>query len=244
MTPQWARGSAYRSGEFRGVGRIALLAALTLMVFIRRGVGWRLLRKSYLVGMCAFLWAFGWASNLSFSLFSGISSTSDPTMTYFGLAVLGAGFWQRRIRAQEERGGLRRHDFNCGVTYFDFLPVPDQWTYLVDGPVAFLAGLLLRYRLGFGVLGLWVCLSALAFVVVGHIARVENEERRRDMGDATIEALQDAEELEHGRNRAQREGQPATSIATGMDADIQARIERNRREIATAEGQEVQRDVA
>ena len=96
---------------------IAMLLALSDMVFMRRKVGLRKLAKGALFAMTFCMLGMSWVGNLHFSLLGGISSGDDESLAYFAIAFLCKGLWERRKRKQEIRRGEPEHTFSHGVTW-------------------------------------------------------------------------------------------------------------------------------
>jgi len=218
-------------GNFKGWQDMALgicmLVALTVMVFMRRRIGLRKLRKGYLFGMAFVMVTFNWIGNLHFSLFGGMQSEGNTALRNYAFLFLAVGLWARYQRWQElRRGELAESTRSHGVTWFDFLPLREDRIYLIVDPlVAFLAGLLLRYRLGLGLLGLWVILAAIAFRIVEKAVHERSIDRDLDILDGFIEARGGAAIMQH----FQKQEVPlatgeASSVYTGADIHLAALI--------------------
>jgi hypothetical protein len=226
---------------FQGAGDtalgIAMLLSLPVRVMLRRHIGLHLLKKRYLAGMTALLLLASWMGNLSlsFSLFGGLraQSADDLSLWYFTLFVfLPLGIWQLVQRMSEEKRGVEPHTYWAGDGWwYSFVPLPDKYVdMLIDPLVAFIAGALLRYRLGCGLLGLWVMIGAFCLLLVEKTRYAQALEHRRDRRNLIKEAGWDAGFL-RGGGAGQGEATPnGASIPTGNDAGLQAQIEKRRME--------------
>ena len=216
---------------------IAVLLALSVMVFMRRKVGFRRLGKGTLFGMTFCMLVANWFHNLHFSFLGGITSGSDDSLAYFAIAALGLGLWQRRKRIEEIRQGRPEHTFSPGGTWFDFLPIrADFIQRFVDPGVAFVAGAVLS-KLGLG-LGSWLMVAAVAFAIVEHAVNAKGVEVRLNDIDNGIEARLRAGFMtdyvtRESATRPQND-EVGSSIATGADAQLAAEIEKRRK--SNAEG--------
>lgn len=224
-------------GNFKGWQDMALgicmLVALTVMVFMRRRIGLRKLRKDYLFGTALVMVAVNWTGNLRFSLFGGMQSDGDTALRNYAFFFLAVGLWARYQRWQElRRGELTDSTRSHGVTWFDFLPLREDRIYLIVDPlVALLAGLLLRYRLGFGLLGLWVMLAAVAFRIVEKAVHERSIDRDLDILDGFLEARGGAAIMQHFQQaKPPLATGEATGLATGADAHLAALIAKRKEE--------------
>lgn len=210
---------------------IAMLLALSAMVFMRRKVGLRKLGVGTLVSMTLSMLVASWFHNLHFSFLGGISSGSDDSLFYFALAALGIGLWGRRKRKEEIRRGEPGHTFSHGVTWFDFLPIREDFIYrFVDPAVVFLAGAVL-HKLNLA-LGSWLMAAGIAFAIVEHAVYAKGEEQFFNDLDTNLEAQLRAGIMSRFANHEAAplmRGGEETSIATGADAQLAAEIEKRRK---------------
>jgi hypothetical protein len=148
------------------------------------------------------------------------------------------GLWESRKRWAELRRGELSHPDSLGNTWFDFLPLREDWIYrFVDPALTFLAGALLRYRLDCGLLGLWMMAAGIAFVVVEQAVHENGIEHDFDILAGLFDAKRDAGTmggLIDGPKPTAPNGTPAGSIPTGADAQLKAVIARRKKEIEDA----------
>jgi hypothetical protein len=218
--------------------------ALIDRVPLRLRIGLNLLRKSYLIGMTLFMLLVSWIGNLhvSLSMFGGIGvrSDDDTSLRNYALFVfLPLGIWQHVQRLREEKRGTEPHTYWGGDGWwYSFMPLPDKYVdMLVDPLVGFIVGGLMRYRLGCGLLGLWVMVSAVCLFLVEKIRYTQALEHRRDRNDITMEAEWDAGFLRNRPNggSGRNSGGTAASIPTGNDEGLLAQIEKRKLENEWAE---------
>ena len=90
------------SEKMKIVQYLSILPAITIMVFMRRKVGFRMLKPSRLIGMAFFLWIIG-------DIFSMLPFTKPPGFIYdrFPLLLLAVGFLERYRRWKELCNGER-----------------------------------------------------------------------------------------------------------------------------------------
>src|ERR1700719_3332089 len=105
------------SEKMKIVQYLAIFPAITIMVFMRRKVGFRMLRPSRLIGMAFFLWFIG-------DLFSLLPFTNPPGFIYnrFPLLMLAVAFLERYRRWRELCNGQRWHTLSSGISYLELLP--------------------------------------------------------------------------------------------------------------------------
>jgi hypothetical protein len=234
-------GSAYaaprppRGGGIALMERMAEKLALLSAVPLRWDMGIDRLSKATLAYMTLFWLLMSWWGNvhLSFSMFGGlrVQSGNDASLKSYALLVwLPLAVWQHVRWICKEKRGTEPHTWWAGDGHwYSFIPLPDKYIdMLIDPAVAFLAGLLLS-RLGYEVLGFWICVSACALFVSEKIRYSEVRKRQRELGNMDKEARWDAtyirEKPKGGQGNA---GAGVAVITTGNDAEIQAQLERRR----------------
>src|SRR5450755_2873912 len=99
---------------------ITLFPALTVMVFLRRKVGYRFLDMLKIQAMVVLLLAYGAFSTLSFG------PTAGGMVTLFAFAVLIAAIIERRLRWRDIKRGVSWHTYSRGISWFSsFLPISE-----------------------------------------------------------------------------------------------------------------------
>lgn len=227
---------------------IMLYPALTVMVFLRRKVGFRQLKPTRLIGMAALLMAFGYFSGNAPTLPFGAvampygqqpatSSGGGIGLTIYALAMLAWGLFQRRKRWIDICTGVRWHSRTIGVSYFEFLPVS---TYIVhryiDPLVCIIIGALVSIVAH--PLGLWLMFSGAALGIYEQAVYEKALERDLDVLDGLIEAEVQAEVVEINTGGPGGAGQPSekplsieetAGIPTGLAPDIKKQIARRQK---------------
>ena len=226
-----AQRSAYAVGGTPAANRhletgknIVFHIALGVMVFMRREVGFFNLGYGSL-----FFVAFGMVmlgAIVHFPLFTWffgnwIAMGDYKSLARFALVFLGMGLWQRHQRKQEKWNPDRPHGHSLGVSWFaDFLPVREDYVYrYIDPAVAALIGALLRYRLGFPLLGFFVMASAGCLCLVEVQLYQQTELNDWGLGDRGKEAQRDGDVLKNmsGQAEARRSSRATHGIPTGSD---------------------------
>ena len=216
---------------------------LSVRLALRTDVGLRLLRKSYLLSVTGLMLLVSWIGNLhvSLSLFGGAAfrSDNDESLFWYALLVfLPLGAWQHIMRLREEKRGVEPHTYSGGDGWwYGFLPLPDKYCDIVIDPlVCFLVGAVLAYRLGCGLLGWWLMVSAACLLAAEIMRYTQAQERRRDRSDLKKEAEGDGRAM---RNRlhddGMKHGGAGATIPTGDDDELKARIAKNKLENSWAE---------
>ena len=224
--------------------------ALTLMVFFRRRIGYRVVKPGPLIGMALVLIILPHifsaiaaipAMFLPFArrqvpppsllarLFDFLAPFPLPSaLTLFALLMVALGYLQRWRRWRELRRGARWHTMSRGISPFEtiFFHVRRDWIYRYVDPLAcFLAGWLL-FQISFTGLGLWVMFSAFALRIVEQTVFDKSLERDLDTLDALIESEVQAETVDHfqGGPVKERPLSETAGIPTGAGADLEAQI--------------------
>jgi hypothetical protein len=137
---------------------LSLFPAITVMVILRRRLGFRMMKPTWLVVMAVIML---------------VASVAAPSfmhpfafaMPIYAIVMLGLGLWHRRQRWNELCRGERWHTYSPGVSYFESLPLPpvlrsdrriNRW---LDPAAVLVVGALVAALLSQG-LGVWIMLSA------------------------------------------------------------------------------------
>jgi hypothetical protein len=209
---------------------LTLFPALTIMVFIRRKVGYRMLKSTWLVIMAAILFALG-----------GFASTTSQPHSYliylYALAMLGAGFYQRQARWSELCAGVRWHTRTVGISYLEYLPLPHfllayRRVYRFgDTALCFAVGVITALLLSH-ILGAWIMFSAFALYIFEQAVYEKELERDLDTLDCLITSEVQGETVEHFDGAQpgdkQRTLEETAGIPTGIAPDVSKQIEARR----------------
>jgi hypothetical protein len=243
------RSTALKEGRENPQGQgegIALAIARTVMVCgIRKPqtIGYEMLPLGGMVKTTLILLAV--SSVLNFPLVTWlvgnqIARGDDTSLRIFALAFLSVGLALRQQRKREKFDANRPHRLDPGISWFTFLPIRQDYAYrFVDPGVAFVAGALLRSRLGCPLLGLYWMVAAGALAVFEWELHQRTEQHDWQIGDGPKEAARDAEVIKTMTGRDAK-ASAETAIPTGMDAKLAADIERRQKE----RGEEAAHDVA
>jgi hypothetical protein len=199
---------------------------------MRRKVGFFNLVHSRTFSTAFGMWIFTWLVNLPLVTFllGNRIARGDTSLSLFALVFLGSALYQRRQRKQEKWDPDRPHAYSLGVTRFAFLPLREDYIYrFVDPGITCLIGMLLRYRLGFALLGLYWIVAGLAFCLLEWGLYQRTEMNDWGLGDRRKEAERDGVVLKamSGQADAQRGSRSTHGIPTGVDG-LAAQIEMNR----------------
>ncbi len=221
------------SDKMKIVQYLAIFPAITIMVFMRRKVGFRMLKPSRLIGMAFFLWIIG-------DIFSMLPFTKPPGFIYdrFPLLLLAVGFLERYRRWKELCNGERWHTMSPGISYFELLPLPailksHRRIYrFVDPAACFILSML------FGIffsqpLARWFAVSSFALFIYEQTLFEKQLDRDLDILDGLVAAEVQAETVKHFEgpqpDDEQRTLEDTAGIPTGVSFDIHKQIELRRR---------------
>jgi amino acid transporter len=222
---------------------VALAIALAALVIMRTDVGYLNLTYGTLAattfGMVIF-------TNLAnFPLVTWLIGNSiaqgDTSLILFAFVFLMLGLYQRHKRKQEKWDADRPHAHSLGITRFGFLPLREDYIYrFVDPSVVFLLGALLRYKIGFALLGLYWMIAALAIFLVEFSLHQQTELHDWGQGDQKKEAERNGEVLKHmsGQGEAKRGSRATHGIPTGCD-ELAEEIYKRKREMEANTNMEV-----
>jgi hypothetical protein len=220
------------SEKMKIVQYLAIFPAITIMVFMRRKVGFRMLKPSRLIGMAFFLWFIG-------DVFSLLPFTKPPGFIYdrFPLLLLAVGFLERYRRWRELCNGERWHTMSPGISYFELLPLPailksHRRIYrFVDPAACFIFSML------FGIffsqpLARWFAFSSFALFIYEQTLFEKQLDRDLDILDGLVAAEVQNETVKHFEgpqpDEEQRTLEETAGIPTGVSFDIHKQIELRR----------------
>jgi hypothetical protein len=203
--------------------------ALTLMVFLRRDLGYRLLNPLVLIAV------FGVLAVIAILAMPGNEAARPVDLLIFTGLGFFSGLAQRIRRWREMERNVRQHSYYIGTSPFDqhwmpaFFRRHRRTARIIDPLVCAAIGLAL---LPFSrALALWLIFSA--FCLRAYEDGIFNRERNQelDMTDGLIESNLQGEHVEryaepstHGQNP------PAEpSVPTGLGDDIQAHVKRRQK---------------
>jgi len=199
---------------------MAFFPALTVMLFMRRDLGYRMLNPL-------------WLTSISFVMclvagLAGHTPYADALLIFAGIVFVG-GLAERLKRGRQINKGLRLHTYYPGDSFLHRLPMPRfmrnkrRLERFIDPLVCIVAGGLLCYFSK--ALGGWMVFSGMCMRVFDDAIYKAKIERELDLMDGMIEAEAQEEIIEHYSVRIQNDsGRPVNGIPTGCSADIQKTI--------------------
>jgi hypothetical protein len=212
---------------------LALFPALSIMVFIRRKIGFRLLKPSWLIGIAMFLWFINGITDLGFLIFQ----PAGFLFAEFPWVMLAFGFFERYRRWKELCNGERWHTMSPGISYLEVLPLPaflksHRRIYRFVEPIGCFIGAMLIGIFFSEALARWIAFSSICLFIYEQTLYEKQLERDLDVLDSLIAAEVQGETVEHfsgeqpeAKERSIRE---TGGIPTGVAFDIHRQIERRR----------------
>lgn len=215
------------------VQHLAMFPALSIMVFMRRKVGFRLLKPSWLIGIAMFLWFINGVCDIDFLIFK----PAGFLFAEFPWVMLAFGFFQRYRRWKELCNGERWHTMSPGISYLEVLPLPaflkaHRRIYRFVEPIGCFI-----FAMFFGVffsepLARWIAFSSIALFIYEQTLYERQLERDLDMLDSLIAAEVQGETVEHFSGEQpgvkERSIEETGGIPTGVAFDIHRQIETRR----------------
>jgi hypothetical protein len=216
---------------------ISFYPALTIMVFLRRKLGYRTLKPTWLIIVTIMLFV---AAVLAPKTATG---PFVDGLTYFALLMLGIGIFQRWRRWKAIVKGVRWHSHSTGIPWLGYLPLPgffyrySRINRFLDPLISLVVGAVLGMLVS-RLLGAWIMLSALFLYIFEDTVYNKQLERDLDTLDGLIYAEVQQETAEHFAgaqpSEKQRRLEETAGIATGLSPDIQKQIEARRKKVEKA----------
>lgn len=197
--------------------------ALTIMVFLRTGIGYRLLNPLTLIAVNGVVFAIA-------ILATPNNEAARPTdLALFAALSFYAGIYQRIRRWLELNRGIRQHSYSVGHSRLAFRWLPAfchrnrRVARFIDPFCCLLVGLaLFPYSRA---LACWLVLSAFGLRVLEDSLYRRDLNRELDLVDDLILSEEQASSLEQYEQRAPvKKPQPTTDVPTGVAADIREKI--------------------
>ena len=202
--------------------------ALTLMVFIRRKVGYRTMKTSGLIVMAIIMMIYA-------SLAHSYSHESSAPLTIFALVMLGAAIVQRSLRWRELCQGVRWHTYSVGISYFELVPWPPVLSFMrgyrriyrfLDPLACVIVGLIVM-SLSTS-LGIWIVFSSIALRIFEEDLFEKALARDLDILDGLISSEIQVESVKHfdGPQPDQKALalEDTAGIPTGVAPDIHKQV--------------------
>jgi hypothetical protein len=218
------------------VRTLSLFPAITVMVFIRRKLGFRMMKPTWLVVLTIIML-------LIPVLFSAVAQPFGFLMVIYALSMLGLGLFQRWQRWKELCNGERWHTFSPGISYLETLPLPPFFkshrrvNRFLDPALVAIVALLVGLLLSHG-LGIWLMFSALFLCVYEQNLYDKQLANDLDTLDGLVAAEVQAETVKHFDGKQpeeqQRSLEETAGIPTGLAPDIHRQVELRRAKRAAA----------
>jgi hypothetical protein len=226
---------------------LALFPAITVMVFIRRKIGFRMLKPGSLFIMAIILLVFSYLFGGGFlfgGLLFGASLGPFPMLIkLYALAMLGMGFYQRFLRWRELCNGVRWHTYCPGISILEVLSIPaflqaNRRIYrFLDPLLCWLVAQFIVARFSTG-LAAWLAFASFALYMYENALFEKMLEQDLDTLDGLIASEVQMETVKHFEGpqpeEKQRKLQDTGGIPTGAAPDIHRQIELRKIKMAKA----------
>lgn len=197
--------------------------ALTIMVFLRTGIGYRLLNPLTLIAVNGVLAVVA-------ILATPNNEAARPTdLLVFAMLSFCAGIYQRIRRWLELNQGIRQHSYSVGKSRLEFRWLPAfchrnrRVARFIDPICCAIGGyVLFPYS---RVLASWLIVSAFGLRVLEDVIYRRDLNRELDLVDDLIVSEEQASSVEHYEQQTTGKPQKSTSgVSTGVGADIREKI--------------------
>jgi hypothetical protein len=217
---------------------LALFPAITVMVFIRRKIGFRMIKPAWLFIMTGILFIFtdmfGARFYVGFFGFGGILGPMPGLIKLYALAMLGMGLYQRFTRWRELCKGVRWHTYSPGISILEVLPLPaffraNRRIYrFLDPALCIIVAQFVAPHLSQGLV-LWLTFAGFSLYVYENALYEKMVEHDLDTLDNLISSEVQMETVKHFEgpqpDERQRTLQDTGGIPTGSAPDIHKQIE-------------------
>ena len=201
--------------------------ALTIMVFLRRDMGYRLLNPQHLFTVNGILLA------ISVLIRPPNEQAGPEALFWFSILAFVLGIGQRGKRLKEMKAGVVQHSYYIGTSPFDYRWLPD-WCRRDRRMARFVDPVF------FGLIGLacwpvsimlcyWLMFAAICLRGYEHAVHRKELHRDLDMIDSLLDSQVHEKTVEHFEEQpAPQPQQTTTSVPTGLAPDIAEHIKRRK----------------
>jgi hypothetical protein len=199
--------------------------ALSVMVFLRQDIGYRMLNPIALIGIAFVMLVFA-------GLFRPESRPED--LWIFTAVMLALGFGQRLARWRQIGHGVNKHSYSLGTSCFESAGIPEflrrngRANFFLDPACCIIAGFILLHFSR--ALGAWLIISGLCLRFYEYAIFRKEMHQVLDIGDSLITSTVQSEIVEHfEKPSSARPAQQSQGIPTGLGSDIEQHIEQRKR---------------
>lgn len=200
--------------------------ALTLMVFLRRDIGYRVLDPLALLGVTGIVFV------VSVLATPGNESARPMDLAVFAVAAFVLGMAQRIRRWWQLNKHERRHSLYIGSSPFNFEWLPDfmrrnrRVARFIDPIICTLIGLAVFHFSKF--LGGWLIFSAFALRAFEFTVHCNERNRELDTVDGLMRSEYQATVIEQYEQGPWSRPRTEQGVPTGLDDDVRENIKRRR----------------
>jgi hypothetical protein len=212
--------------RFKFIRQLSLFPAITVMVFTRRRLGYRMMNPTWLLIMMIIML-------VAVAVFPDWAGPFKPIMVIYALAMWGMGLWHRRQRWTELGSGVRWHTYSPGISWLEYIPWPaffqghSRVRRFIEPPVVAIIGLIVVFLLSRG-LGMWIIWSALFLSVFEQDLFEKQLAMSLDTLDGLVNSEVQEENVKHFQqaqpNQKPRSIEDTAGIPTGIAPDIEKQV--------------------
>src|ERR1019366_194005 len=219
MPPQPQQGPTFRE-QYQFAQRLMEFPALTVMVFLRRDLGFRLMNPLRLLGLTGFLIV------VSVFVQQGNASANPMVLLIFALVFFVVGIVQKIKSWFRLNRVVRQHSYYIGTSLYEFRRLPEfihrnrRFSRFIDPLLCMVAGLVF-YPISHAMTA-WLFLSALSLRTIEYAVHQKYRDMDLDTIDGMIMAEREGQTVEYFENAegtAQRPQSPG--IPTGLGEDVE-----------------------
>lgn len=211
------------------VQALASLPALSVIVFIRRRIGFRLLDSGWYVIVAIIVYLIAW-----FNL--NPQARYPYAMEWYALGIVVFGAFHRAVAWFQFQKGNQPHSYSSGISIFETSRTPRFFrryrlaNRLVDPFVAAVVGLLVKVDVS-DVFGTWLLFSGASLFLWELFIQGRAVGRDLDTADGLMEAGMQSDTVKHFERKGKAadvgsDGGPV--ISTGLSSDIAGRVRRRK----------------
>lgn len=208
--------------------KVVSIAALSVMVFFRNDIGYRLLNSFHFLCMSAALAYIGIVAEPNFS------AEHPPWLVVFAFLSFAIAMKQRRNRKKDLDRGVFYHSYYIGTSMFEYRWLPASWKKkrrigrFIDPMFCVFLGYVF-YSFSHP-LGYWVIFASGCFADLEHKVHLREFNRSLDTLDGIVHSEVQSRTVERyvEAPKEAKQQQPDAGLPTGLAPDIQQNLNRRK----------------
>lgn len=205
---------------------IFCLPSLSVIVFLRSRIGYRLLDAGWYVAVAFLVYLIG--------VFNYDERQPHPyVMQWYAVAIVVMGAFHRAVAWVQLRRGTQPHSYSTGLSWLGYRILP-KWlrkggapNWLFDPALTFTAALIIHEQFSHA-LGVWLLIAGGSTLFLEMVLSANAAQRDMDVADGLIMAGEQSQTVKRWKGSEASTSDQSRPISTGIGDDLAAKIRARR----------------